>query len=734
MSVSIESGAPGWAWLAALALTCAFFWHLRRSGAGAWLLALRGLAVFGILAALLQPSLARLSPVLEKPRLAIVIDHGHSMRSKADGALTRLEAARAWLKRHRGLIESRAEPTLYAAAARGRRLSGFDELPGLAAASAALQAQAALRDLRDDAASAPPERVWLLSDGNADAGAGPEAAAQAAGAPVDVIGVGPARRGKGLSLTELRAPDFAFLHGRFELNTSLEASGLAGRALALRLLREERGGKGWTELSSRSIAVGSDYETVSATFSATASSLGSERYRLEAAAGEVAARRELRVEVIRQKYRIMYLAGRPSAEYAHLREFLKSDPNHELVSFVILRYKENPAFSVNELSLIPFPAEEIFVQSISQFDLFILENFSYRSFNLPPAYLSSIRNFVANGGALLVVGGENAFSSGGYRGTPLEELLPVSLSPQADDFTVGLYSPRPLLLSHPLVRLYDTPEASEAAWKALPPLDGYAQFANVRPGSTILAVHPTARTAAGEPQPVLALREFGRGKVMLVASDSTWRWRLGAAADWRIGAFYGRFWSRAVQYLTGSLDLSKVKFAPLPDRLPPREPASFALRVFDESFRPAERAATELSVLWTTPDGKTRELLAQPAEPGRWTVELTGLAAGTHRLRASARYRGRPWGEDEARFGWEASGGQSPMDRRWLKSVADAGHGAFAELNGADAGALLDKLPPPREQSVVRRRYRPWSGPWWLCLTALAWALEWAMRRMRGLP
>src|SRR3972149_3635018 len=76
----------------------------------------------------------------------------------------------------------------------------------------------------------------------------------------------------------------------------------------------------------------------------------------------------------------MYLAGRPSTEYSFLREFLKSDPNHELVSFVILRNPENPSpASDRELSLIPFPMDEIFSRTLPQFDLFILENFSASS-------------------------------------------------------------------------------------------------------------------------------------------------------------------------------------------------------------------------------------------------------------------------------------------------------------------------------------------------------------------
>ena len=438
--------------------------------------------------------------------------------------------------------------------------------------------------------------------------------------------------------------------------------------------------------------------------------------------------------MIRQKYRIMYLCGRPSPEYAQLRELLRSDPNHELVSFVILRNPENPAFVPdNELSLIPFPAEEIFVQNLNQFDLFILENFSYARFHLPPAYLESLKTFVANGGGLLVIGGENAFGSGGYKGSPVEDMLPVTLTGAPQDYTTGLFQAKPVAKDHPLARLYDTPEASEAAWAALPQLDGWAKFASVKPGATVLAVHPTEKTADGHPLPVLAIREYGRGKVMLVSSDSTWRWKLGAAADWRIGAFYARFWTRAVQYLTGSLDLSKVKFAPLPDSLPPREPAQLSLRVFDESFRPADRSEVELSVIWKTPDGKSREVVPQESEPGVFSIELTGLKPGKHSLRAVAKLRGRPWGEDSVSFNWEAAAAQAPMDRRWIKRAADESGGTATELATADAAALLSQLPPVREEAQVRRRYHPALSGGWLALAAALLLAEWALRRWRGL-
>ncbi|PIR18590.1 MAG: hypothetical protein COV48_06675, partial [Elusimicrobia bacterium CG11_big_fil_rev_8_21_14_0_20_64_6] len=359
------------------------------------------------------------------------------------------------------------------------------------------------------------------------------------------------------------------------------------------------------------------------------------------------------------------------------------------------------------------------------------ENFSAARFRLPPQYLEALKSFVLNGGALLVKGGDNAFSSGGYKNSPLEEVLPVVLSARAPDFVPGLFSAKPGPAEHPLVRLYETAELSQRAWAALPPLDGWARFASVRAGSTVLASHPREKTEDGKPLPIAAVRSYGRGKVMLISTDSSWRWKLGAAADPDASGFYGRFWTRAVQYLTGGLDLSKVKFAPLPDRVPPREPARLSLRVFDESFGPASAADTRLSVVWTGPDGRAREVAARVTEPGAYAIELTGLAPGTHKVRATARVRGRAWGGDEVKFTWEPAQ-EEPMDRGWLTKAAAAGGGIFVDVASVRPQELLDLLPPsvPREETV--RRLRPFISPFWLALAGGLFLLEWALRRRFG--
>ncbi len=218
---------------------------------------------------------------------------------------------------------------------------------------------------------------------------------------------------------------------------------------------------------------------------------------------------------------------------------------------------------------------------------------------------------------------------------------------------------------------------------------------------------------------------------MLVSTDSTWRWRLGAAGDRLAAGACGRFWGRAIAYLTGNLDLSKVKFAPVPDRLPAREPAIFPLRVFDEGFGPAPEAETRVEATWTDPSGRARVLSPRVTAPGQYAVELTGLAPGSHRLRVTARVRGKAWGEDGVRFVWEPATDR-PMDRAWLGRAAAAGGGEFADLAEEGPQRLLERLPAPRAQSEVVRRLKPFDTGPWLALAALLLLVEWAWRRRRG--
>ncbi|PCI38584.1 MAG: hypothetical protein COB53_04525 [Elusimicrobia bacterium] len=727
-SFAFESSAVEWATAALFLLGLALLWRFLAPLPAA----VRRLRIFTalILAGLLfKPVLSRLDSRSIRPRLSVVIDRGPSMQGKDDFDRARLKRAVDWILRHRAEIEKHAEVSLYGGAAGAHRLD-WNELESLQADNAAFEPASVLSDLLS--AGAPPERVWVLSDGAFENGETLAPALARLGSPVDALGVGPKRIPKSLSIAGIETPDFVFLHSRFETGVSVEAHRLEGKSVTLTLRHEGK------ILQKRVLQAKRPFEILRATFTLEAAALGSQDYRIAVLVeGDQDKRlrvsRGFRVEVIRQKYRIMYLAGRPSFEYSHLRAQLKGDPNHELVSFVILRNPEDVSpVPDNQLSLIPFPATEIFVKNLFQFDLFILENFAYYRFNLPAAYLENLKRFVAQGGALLIVGGENAFTKGGYRGSPLEETFPVTLLPDKDDFVTELFKPTLAAVDHPFLAVGDTRAESKALWDALPPLDGYARFSDVRPGASVLLSHPRAKTASGRPLPIVAVQEFGRGKVMLVGTDSTWRWKLAGGRDWKLSSFYARFWSRAVQYLTGSLELKKVKFSPLPERMPAREPAILSLRVFDEHFRAVPGVDVDLKVVWSRPDGTTTSPAHFEREPGVFQIELSELAEGRHRIRAIARYRGQLWGEDGVNFVWEGPRSDAPLNRRALQELSEPTRGEYRDLYRIDLQALLSSLPPVREEQAVRSRQHLWTWSGWLALAVFLLLGEWFLRRRRG--
>jgi hypothetical protein len=81
-------------------------------------------------------------------------------------------------------------------------------------------------------------------------------------------------------------------------------------------------------------------------------------------------RKSFYTDVIINKIRVLHVAGSPSWDVRFLRKALKRNPNIDLVSFFILRDPSDLVFATeNELSLIPFPVNEIFGNELPTFDI-----------------------------------------------------------------------------------------------------------------------------------------------------------------------------------------------------------------------------------------------------------------------------------------------------------------------------------------------------------------------------
>jgi uncharacterized membrane protein len=259
-------------------------------------------------------------------------------------------------------------------------------------------------------------------------------------------------------------------------------------------------------------------------------------------------------KAVRDRIRVMHIAGRPSWDLRFLRSAMKRDPGIDLVSFYIMRTASDAVNVPNEeLSLIEFPYNDLFGKDLESFDVVIFQNFSSRQF-FPNHYLQNIAKYVEKGGAFLMLGGDLAFTEGGYAGTGIEEILPVALSQSPATAQLRKFSLRHTVsgLQHPITE--DLVDLSKI------PVEGYNGLGNLRKGTVVLL-----ETDKGEPY--LAIREAGKGRTMLAAGDGLWGINFSGVDAGLGNRAYFEMVRRMVRWLVKDPALNDFEITDVPARL-----------------------------------------------------------------------------------------------------------------------------------------------------------------------
>jgi hypothetical protein len=446
------------------------------------------------------------------------------------------------------------------------------------------------------------------------------------------------------------------------------------------------------------------------------------------------------LKVVRDRVRVLQIAGRPSWDVRFLRQHLKRDPNVDLVSFFILRTHLDVTYALpGELSLIEFPVRQLFSTHLSSFDLVVMQDFE----RYPAAvgiYLDNIAKYVRGGGALALLGGEHTLSRGGFVGTRFARILPVKLLPPGPPSALlseELFKPRWTSLAehHPITRARGLPSLPGSVLRGLPALEGLNRVARAHGDTAVLAVHPTLRGEDGRPAPVLAVREVGRGRVLTLLTDSSWLWRFATAGGGGASA-YDAFWQRAVRYLLGDPEFDRLRVVTGHHPYPADQPFRVSITASDPKYLPLKGILVAYRVMRTdrSPETEVRSGsgTGTTGAGGELAVTLT-LPPGTFRLEAKGVMEGRSV---------QAQGELVTEGRAAELARVASDPGLLTAVAAATGGRVLSpdtlaraRLHPPRVVRLDNLRSEPLVGNVWLLwgLIALALAGEWLLRRRYSL-
>ena len=754
----------------AVLLSAASLWRESRRRRAITILVLRLLAVGSCLLVALQPRVELGQVSLLPNHVAVLVDASRSMSvTPPDHGPTRAQRA--------AQIVAEAAPLFSEWERAGHRVEIYSFGEALATATpeslrAVPQGEAtrigeALSELRGRLAGRDVGGVILISDG-IDTGRiarGPldgetRRALEALDAPVHTVLVGE-RELRDLSVAAVLTDDFAFVRTPIKLEAVLRHKGYSDRQVEVTLAREGR------LLDAKAVLLRGESGQEKVSFDYTPVEPGNFVFEIKTPvlAGEALESNNSQVftmKVIRDRVRVLHVCGRPSWDERFLRSILRLNPNVDLVSFFILRTDTDELpLGANEMSLIPFPYQEIFDEQLHSFDLLIFHNFNYKPYWVEP-YLPGVRDYIQSGGALAMIGGDLSFASGQYGESALRDVLPVDLAGIPVDgsraFSTDSFKPRLTAAgrNHPVTSLSLDPKANEARWAALPPLQGINRVARLQPGASALLVHPGQSTSDGKPAPVLAVNNAGKGRTLALLTDSAWNWGFAAAAasdESRSRSARGedgakpagddgralqRFWEGAIRWLVRDPALTLLHIDL--DRTEYRRGQTVAARVrtLHADYTPAGHTAVTLDLHLAEDSSGVPAVDAKPlralavttGEDGEAHAELAGLAAGAYRLLGRATLDGRSV-EEQATFVLRPEGHEldDVVSRdEVLRQIATVTGGEFR------AGTLgTPTIRPARQVRVGNlRTVAFWSHPLLLLLAVGLLASEWLLRRRAG--
>jgi uncharacterized membrane protein len=702
------------------------------------LIALRATLLIVMIGLLLRPVVVVSSAIPRTSYVALLVDDSLSMKlHDVPGGGTRLDTVKQALlnagpNSFLNRLDQKFKTNVYGFSAALTRLKDGNDLYGEGRTS---DLTGALDETIKRSSGMPLSAIVLATDGASNVPsdiANTLRELRARDIAVFTIGVGDTAKPLDAELTRINMPRRVLVGSRVNIETFVGLSGY-GVTKVLLGVREDGHAIKTEEFNLR----GNDTEAIN--LEITPTTPGVHRYTVEITPldGEITVdnnKQDALVEVVEGPLRILHVEGEPRWELGKIREALQlNEKNLTLVS--LQRTGENKFYRQgvgNQTELATgFPKTE---EELFSYDALVIGSVEAGFFSADQ--LRSIEAFVARrGGGLLALGGRLSFDGGKYKGTPLDDLLPLSLTGGPVD-NANSYTPvyKPTLTgageSHPITRLDDDRAANQKIWNELPPISVSEVLTNVKPGATVL-LEARKIDNSGAHVPLLVQQRYGRGQTLALTSSDTWRWRMRMDAK---NNSHETFWRQLLRYVVSTTP-QQIEISTAKDVYSMDETVNIVADVRDKKFNAVGDAHATARV--TKPSGETVDVPLRfttldnantytgefkADELGQHRIELLGTSATLGQLNAQSNVLV----SDLNREYYSAA-----QNSDLLKRIATETGGKY--YTPAQVQSLLDDLTYRQTPYSERVTKDLWDMPVNFVLLIGLLSAEWFLRKREGL-
>jgi uncharacterized membrane protein len=624
---------------------------------------------------------------------------------------------------------------------------------------------ACLEQLFNAAGPAPRlAAVVLCSDGRENAGADVQAVARAfrrRGIPIHTLTVGTTNAMKDIIVDNVRVSRAVSSGAATHIGVTLRSSGFTGMTVPVRVTLAGM------LLAVQEVVLGHGAQQVELEMTPHGRGFELLEVSVPPQPGEWLTsnnRRRFGLNVHDPIIRVIYMEGSPrqawKAEWEYLPEALESDPAikvspmyrpqiqgpQHVMTIDVDPATGNKAYHVQHPTM-GFPRT---MAQLLEYDV-VINSDIYREAFTEEQLRNTVRLVEEFGGGFVMIGGNTAFGSGGYHRTVIDKLIPAAIENEVD----LTYQPTRIAIppgawTHPVMALGSSPEETRAIWTTkFPLLYGYNQVDRLKPGAVALAVDPARPNRYG-PRIILAAQEVGKGRSVAYTSDTTRAWGSDFETIWgeKIrpelplterncdSRYFRRFWINAIRWLAAgrlshtnravSLELAQTVCHP-------GEAVAVGVRVVGPNQQEIANAAVRVTL---AAEGGTNQAVTARYDPASRTyrAQVRPTRPGDYSVLASA--QGPVSGEDRLLLFCEDTDPELEDPRanpELMANLARASGGQAFTLqeNGNPSLASLFRGAAPA--TAEYKRTPLWDRGWLLSTLLGLLALEWSVRRLRGL-
>ncbi len=587
----------------------------------------------------------------------------------------------------------------------------------------------------NDFRGSPPSAIIIFTDGITTTGDADRLTSSAELArrklvPIYTVGIGSEQPARDLQIYDALVDEVAFVDDPISFSAKLKGFGFEGEQVDV-ILREQSSQE---VLASRSILVVADGRASDIEITYTPPSPGEYDYVLEVKPlpTELNANNnsETRHVSVREgRIRVLLADLFPRWEYRELKLLLEREKTIEVQT--VLQDADPEYTDQDDTAAMLKGRFPVSREQLAEFDVVIFGDLNPRF--MSAGIFDNLRHFVSEqGGGLIFIAGEN-YNPISYRGTPLDELLPIDLED-------AKYPPPEIPLDEAfnpvltpagrkgtmIFRFADDEEASIDIWRRLPGMFWMVAAPRMKPGTTVFVEHPSRSARKGK-LPVICMRRFGAGKIVFHATDELWRWRFRNE-----DRYYGRYWVQVIRYLSRSRLLGQSRTAELmSDRQIYRggDVVSLRVRFLDERQVPSDGGKVTVVVERRGGAQRAVSLIPLAQAPTVFEGQFRNAVEGAyHAWVSEPAFKEAPPAIDFRVEAPQRELQKRGLDKAELTRTAKLTRGRYYSLAGVDR--LPKQIPAGHPVSLKSDESIPLWNRWdVLLLVVFLLATEWVLRK-----